>query len=421
MSKKYETKCICVYDHKIFLPMAERLAKDFGRVLYYSPWKDSSPQKKNTLVGYGLEGVERINNFWDYLPEMDCIAFPDILEGDLQLHLRDIGKQVWGSFKGEELEMDRIGAKELMKQLNLPVGEYEVVKGIDNLRKYLKSNKDTHVKIDIYRGDFESFFSPNYEYTELKLNDIEQSLGAIKNEVEFICEKDLPDRTELGYDGYCVDGQFPSKTMIGIEIKDCGYTASFKDYNKFPSQITDVNTALSDILKVYGYRNFFSTEVRIGKDKVGYPIDFTCRNGAPPSELMYMMYTNFSDIVWEGSQGNLIDPIPENKFGVELIMTSTWAETKWLPVQFPEKYKDNLKFKSSCIIDGQRYIIPQTVGLPEIGSIVTTGKTMEYAIGKAEEIADEVRAYYIEVPKQSLDKAKDEIEKLKSFGIDLFK
>src|ERR1035437_3487355 len=414
------TKTAIIYDHGTFVSIAERLGKDFGRVLYYSECKSAFPQKKLTLPGYGLQNVERINNFWDYVPEADVFVFPDVMDGDIQVHLRDLGKQVFGSFKGEDMELNRQGMKEYMKELNLPVGHYEVVKGIDALRKYCKAHKNIWVKIDTYRGDFETLQAKNYAYIELKFDEIERELGAVKNEVEFICEDDLDNKVEMGYDGYCIDGKFPTQTLQGIEVKDLGYVGVMRPYNKLPEPVKHFNDVIVPTMKQYGYRNFFSTEVRIGKDKVGYMTDACCRTGSPPNELYQNMFTNFSQIVWEGAHGRCIDPIPQSKVGVEVLVHCSWAEKNWLPIQFPEKYYDNLKFRNVCVIEGQHYIVPQYVGLPEIGAIVATGETLDEALAEVEEIADSVRGYYVDVPLNAIDKAKEEIEKFKNLGYNLF-
>jgi hypothetical protein len=94
------------------------------------------------LIGEGLSNVERVNNLFDYIDEVDVFVFPDIIDADLQLHLESLGKKVFGSRRGEELETNRAGMREYMKELKLPVGHYEIIKGVDALRLYLKDHKN---------------------------------------------------------------------------------------------------------------------------------------------------------------------------------------------------------------------------------------------------------------------------------------
>ena len=224
-----------------------------------------------------------------------------------------------------------------------------------------------------------------------------------------------------GYDGYTIEGQYPTKTMFGLEIKDLGYVGVMKDYKDLPKSVIDFNTAMIPILKGYKYKNFFSTEIRVGKDKIGYMIDFCARLGSPPNELYQEMFTNFSEIIWEGAHGKCIDPIPQSKFAVEILIHCPWAEKNWLPIQFPDKYYNNIKFRDVTVIKGHHYIIPQYVGLPEVGAIVATGKTIEDAFNIVEDIAETIRGYYVDVPLHAFDNAMEEIDKLKSFGYDIFK
>jgi hypothetical protein len=420
MEESLKNKAILVYDFGTFVSVAERLGRDFGKVYYYSQWKNSFPQAKFNSIGEGLENVERVENFFDYIDMVDCFLFPDVLDGDLQLHLESIGKKVWGSRKGEQMELNRIGMKQLLKDLDCPVGPYEVVKGTTQLRQYLKDHQNIWVKINCYRGDFETFKSVNFDFIETKLAEVEANLGILKDKTLFICENDLPDKVELAYDGYCVDGVFPSKSLCGIELKDKGYVAACKDYNLLPKPITDFNTKIAPILKQYRYRNFFHPEMRIGKDGLGYVIDPAARFGSPPNEVYQELFTNFSQIIWNGANGICIDPIPMDKFAVEVIIHCNWAERNWLPVLCPEKYKHQIKFRNVTVQDGVHYIVPQYLGLPEIGSVIAIGQSMEYCIEQIKEICDSIKGFYLETPIDSLDQGQEEIEKFKSFGYNLF-
>lgn len=417
---KYSNNSCLIYDYGTFVSVAERLARDFGKVYYYSPWKSSFPQAKYNSIGSGLEGVERVENFWDYVDDVDLFVFTDVMDGDMQLHLQSLGKRVWGSRKGEDMELNRIGMKDLLKQLDCPVGNYEVVKGITNLRLYLMEHDNVWVKINTYRGDFETFKSVNYQFIETKLDEVENMLGILREIVEFICEDDLEDKIELAYDGYTVDGVFPARSLCGIEIKDMGYIGSCKEYSELPKPVTEFNSKMAPILKRYNYRNFFHPEMRIGKDGLGYVIDPCCRFGSPPSEIYQELFTNFSDILFDGAGGKCVDPMAQGKFVVEIIIRCNWAERNWLPVLRPDKYKKQIKFRNVMVQDDVHYIVPQYLGLPEIGSAISIGDSIEKCIEDIEAICEEIKGFYIETPTESLAKAQEEIKKFKSFGYNFF-
>jgi predicted RNase H-like HicB family nuclease len=146
-------------------------------------------------------------------------------------------------------------------------------------------------------------------------------------------------------------------------------------------------------------------------------VDFCARAGSPPNELYQLMYKNLAEIIWYGAQGFLIDPIVEHKFGVEVLIHSSWADGNWQAVEIPKKFRENIKFRNACYMNGKYYCVPQSVGLPEIGAIVAEGDSMEETIDKIKEIAEAVKGYYLEVKVESIDKALDEFKKLEEFGV----
>lgn len=410
-------KTVMIYDNGLFIELGKTLSKYFKKVYYCMPWKNAFPKSNQYIVGYGAEGVERIYNFFDYIDEIDLFIFPDVYDGDLQVYLQSIGKNVWGSRKGEEMELYRCQMNEYMKSLGLYVTPYTSVTGISALREYLKEHEDVYVKCSILRGDFESFHSPNYEFVEPKLDEIEYKLGAMKDIKEFCIEDAYNDAVETGMDLYTVDGQYPSQSLTGIEIKDLGYIGKVIDYNSVSTKITDFNEKISDTFKNYEYRGFFSTEIRISKDKPPYMLDFCARMPSPPSELYQLMYKNLADIIWYGSQGYMIDPIVEHKFGVEVMIFSSWADQNWQEIEFDHKYRDNIKLRNLCVINDKYYCVPQEVGLPEVGAIVAEGDTLKEAIELVKKIADTVQGYYLEIKMESIDKALEQFDDLEKLGV----
>ena len=412
------TKTAMVIDFGLFVEIAITISKDFKKVYYHNPsWKGGFPKMNSYNIGYGIKEIELCHDMWDIYDEIDIFIFPDIYNGDLQLYLQKQGKLVFGGRKGEDGELYRQDYKDHMADLGLPVGKYEVVTGVDDLRKYLKTHKEVWVKQNITRGDFETFFSPYYEFVMPKLDEIEHILGANKFIKEFVIEENLPDKVEIGYDGFCVDGQYPVRCITGIEVKDLGYIGVAKEYKDLPKEITDWNKKMAPTFKKWGYRGFMSTELRIGKDRKPYMIDLCARGGSPPNEIYQNMYTNLADIMWNAAQGIMIEPIIAGKFGVEAMIHSSWADKNWQQIDFPDKYRENIKIRNLCIINGEYYAAPQAVGLPEIGAVVAHGNTLKEATEKVKEISEQVKGYYLEVHINSIDKGLEEFRKLEEYGI----
>src|SRR5690242_6579103 len=220
MTTDYSKRTVCVVDSGLYVHLAETLAKSFGRVLYYSTWETSFPRSNQTLIGEGLSGVTRISSIWPALDDVDLFVFPDIFLGPLQVHLEKLGKRVWGARLGENLEILRGLSKRWLRDAGLEVGPWRQIRGLDNLRDYLKENDDQYVKISRTRGDMETFHAPHYKLIEPRLDELEHSLGAHKKTVEFIVEAPIRPAIEVGYDGYSIDGKFPQQALYGVENKD---------------------------------------------------------------------------------------------------------------------------------------------------------------------------------------------------------
>ena len=406
----YSTKCCAVVDNGLFVEVATALAPAFGEVLYYSPWESAFPKSNSTLIGVGIPGVTRVNTIYDRTADVDLWVFPDVYYGAFQCHLEELGKRVWGSRLGERLELDRVWSKECLAKLGVPIGRFEVIIGLDALRVYLKSHRDQWVKISCTRGDMETFHSKNYKLIEPRLDELEHNLGAKKKIMEFIVEDDIDEVTEVGYDGYAVDGSYPSCAMVGIEAKNKGYLGMMQDTKHMLPQVQAVNNAIVAQLREWKYRNFISLEMRITDDGTPYVIDPCTRLTSPPGELLLAMYTNLADIFWEGAEGRCIDPIPAGKYGAELVISSGWADKNWQAIEFPAKLRPFIKLRNLAIIDGRYYCVPQAVGLNEVGSIVAYGETLDEAIEACEEYSHEVEGYFLEVHPECLEDIKHEFD-----------
>ena len=415
-------KRVLVLDHGLFVDMAARLGRDFGTVWYCTAWENQFPKRNAGSIGEGIDGIERIDSpFGPELDKADMVVVLDVYYGKLAHRLAKMGIPVWGAKLGEGMELDRVGMKERMKKIGLPVGHYKVVTGMEALRAYLKEHKGTcYVKVSKWRGTFETFKSTDYRASELLLDKIEHLLGCLKWDMEFIIEDELPDTVELAIDGYTVDGMFPVNGLGGLEIKNKGWVGKFGPLAAMPPALRTFNEKIAPTLKQFQYRGFLSCEMLIGKDGKGYMTDACCRAPSPPSELYQEYFTNFSQIVWGAAHGEMVEAVPAGKFGVELLLHSSWAENEQQEIDFPEKVRSRVKLHNVVKKKGHYYVLPQGVEMPEIGGVIGWGDTRQAAVMDAQRIGEQIEGHGITVRTESLDEMDDQLGKMKKIGIQLF-
>jgi hypothetical protein len=418
MMKQTKDVTAMLVDFGPFMEMGRVLGRTMKKVYLYTPWECTYPKIQPTLIGKGYPEIEPIMSiFGPHFKDIDLFVFPDISYGPLQAHLVSLGKAVWGSRMGEDLEMFRHSTKKVMARLGLDVSPYVVLKGIDALRDYLKTHKGTHwVKLNIFRATFETFKAEDYRMVESRIDSIAHDLGPYKNDIEIIVEDDIPDALESGVDGYCIDGALPENILRGFEIKGEGYLGCMTKYSKLPPCITDFDKKMKPVLRAYGYRGSYSTEVRVTKDKA-FMIDFCGRNGSPPNEAYQVLFSNMADIVWYGANGKLVEPVPAKKWAAEIMLYSAWAVKDWQPVIFPKEYAPYVKLRSATIKDGVYHVVPQVIGTEEIGAAVGIGDSMDQAIKMATEVAESIKGYDIDPKSGSMEDAKEEFDKARERGI----
>lgn len=144
------------------------------------------------------------------------------------------------------------------------------------------------------------------------------------------------------------------------------------------------------------------------------------RQGSPTSEAWIEMYSNFSEVVWEGAAGNLVQPIPVATWCVIAMIESQWAIHNWTPLDIPAKNRKWVKLRNACRIDNKDYFVPQSfVEMPEVGGVVGIGKTYDEAAEMCKEIAKSIKGYDCVVQVKSLDESMQLMEEAgKKINID---
>jgi hypothetical protein len=249
------------------------------------------------------------------------------------------------------------------------------------------------------------------------LDQLAVKLGPAKEVVPFIVCEPVESELEVGYDGYCVDGRFPSIGMQGYEIKDKGFIASVQQYVDLPKEVTVVNEAFAPFLKDFRYRNFWSTEIRVNKGEP-YFIDPCCRCPSPGTEIQLELYDNWGEIIWEGSQGNLVDPNPVAKFAVEAIICHNEDRKGWRSIEVPDEIRQWVKLYNVCKIEGNYHIPPSEPHVPEIGAVVGIGDTIQEAIDHLHEVAEELKDQPVAIRTESLYDALKEVQEAEKKGLE---
>ncbi len=405
-------------DNGLFGGFARGVAPAFGKADYFSSWVSRMPTLKRTKLWEGFPELETVRDPLLDADEIDLWVFLDLFHAPLQQHLVSLGARVWGSRNGDELELDRAGFKGLLNRLGLPVGEWELIKGTTKLRAFLKDKDGWYVKgrWGYERGDMETWKWKGPHVSGTTLDEREFDLGGYKEEFEFVVEKDIPDAVEIGYDGYTIDGQFPSPSMQGVEIKDLGLLGVVKPYDKLTSAVKLVNAALADEFARHQYRGFMCMEMRKTKAAAPFVLDPCCRLGTPSNEVLQCLLGDWPRVLWEGAEGRLVQQPILAKYGMVAMVYSEQAARNWQPLTYPDKLDPWVILQNGYRRKGENYSVPQ--GTPcNIAAVVGTGNTILEAVHQCAEHARQVDGQGIEIHLEAIGKALDQIAAGEKYGV----
>lgn len=408
---------ICVVDQPggSYLNVAIKLAPYFEKTFYHSINQSAFPHPALSQIGTGYEQIERIDNFWSSLDEFDIVIFGDGGFLDWGNVLRKMGKMVWGGSNGETLESSRSLFQSLLERVDLPTAPTQIVLGLNNLKKALKTKKNKWIKVSKWRNLIETYNWIDYTSSKFWLDELTFKLGPLgdQEQLEFIIQDPIDSIAEIGCDGYCINGQMPSNLIFGMEIKDCGYIGKIS--KDIPSPIKEVNDKFAPVLKAYSYNGFYSTEIRYTENKLPYYTDICSRAGSPPSSSVLSNISNWDEIIPAACKGEFVEPKYRATYMVEIIIKSNYCNTNYLPVTFPPEFEDNITFKGAFKVDGKVFIVPFPLAgfdMVEFGSVVVQDNDLDSAINRALIIADSIKAYELRYEMAALDIAKETITKV---------
>lgn len=381
--KPVEEVVTCVVDYGTCICLAVALGRTMKKVYYFSPVEREYVTVREEAVGGGVAGIERVDDFWPLLDEIDLFVFPDIGFGGLQKHLRSLGKAVWGHMGADELELSRTFFLDVLEEVGLPIVRSERIVGLNDLASYLKGHHDKWIKIDKFRGNMETWHHLDYAHSQRRLESLAVALGGTRELVTFVAQDAIDAELEIGYDGWCIDGRFPTASLQGYEKKNKLYLGSVLTASDLPDEVRYVNEAMAPVWERYGYRNWLSTEIRVAKG-VPYFIDPSTRAAGLTSESQPEILVNFADVIWNGANGNLIVPEFKHTFVAEACLeydsdeSAEKIEGEWKVLVLPLDVQRWVKLSYYCEIDGIVNLIPNDK--EETGVLVGVGDSTEAAI-----------------------------------------
>lgn len=423
-------KTALVYDYDANISLARRLRREFGRVLYFCPWKSKYPETLKLAIGSGFDDIKRVKHFSDVIDDVDLFVFPEIGDGDLQLDLVKRGKRVWGSRKAERLEYDRPLFAKTLEKVGLDVAPYKVILGLDEFEQYLRENENKWIKLNM-RGDDETWKHVNYELSLPKLRIYRLRYGPILDEIVFTIVDNIDSIVEAAYDGFMVtseDGkpQFPDIGFLGYEDKSQSHILTSIPYDDFPEQLRNVNERFAPQAARYNFRSAFGTECKITEDGKIFFLDFTARQPSPPGEIIQEMVTNLGDFFYHGAVGEMV-PLQiadESDFGVQVNIYSDTSKTNWSTIRFPKELDHFVKLERCCKKNGKMQVLPmgnpsdEKRGAENIGCVVALCCDLKQAIEKVKDYCDQIKGDGLEFKTESLAEAIKRIKEGKKEGIE---
>lgn len=407
---------VCVVDNGLFTELGVRLARDYERVLYYSPWEAEFPLINDRFVGFGVDNIERIED--PYLSRVvdgvDTYVFPDIFHAGKQQLLERVGKAVWGSREGDSLETRRVWFRDWQEESGMPVPEGVVLHGLNDLEAYLKDHGHCFVKTTSkIRGTMETHEWFDNEQDYYWLQDLKRKLGGLAEVPLFLVEEPIETKFETGIDTYCVDGQFPKTPMQGIEVKGKLILCSAQTKSPTPAPLDKALSTISPVLNNFGYRNFLSAEFR-----GDILTDLCARCPNPGIGVEMEMISNLSPIIEAGARGELIQPQFEYEFGIQAAIFHDHDEELWKQFRLPNDLRRWVKLMEFCEIDGLYQIIPRRPYGQKIGWLLGVGNSIESASAHIYENAEALRDYPWDIELDALADAVHQAQEAEKAGFE---
>jgi hypothetical protein len=402
----------------LHISTAVKLGKDGHDVWYYCPWQSAYPKFIDGAPGTGIPEIMKVLDYGPYLDEADCIVFPDVGLGELAHFLRSKGYNVFGAGLGEILEQDRGKSVEVMKSLGIACPETYVVTGVDaaleklsELFSLTETNQSStgkyFIKLNVWRGSFESFPAENLDIAEFMFDSLKTSMGPYAHSVPIIIQKTV-EGIETGGDLFFSGKEFIKPYMVGFEVGGSYIGYLTNDMGPFAEDMKKMEKYLSSV----NYRGAFSFECFYDGSRCSY-IDFTQRFPMPLGMLYAEYADDFGALLYEIASGKATSShLPTGQFLGCMDVTTEEAISKWIPLNAGE----NTRFVRYMMDQGKAFAVP---GIGWVATCLAQGNSMEEIEKKLNDEGDKCNIFFAGYNDKFVQDIREKyIEPLKELGFD---
>jgi hypothetical protein len=204
--------------------------------------------------------------------------------------------------------------------------------------------------------------------------------------------------------------------MGGYERKGSGYIGRvYRTEEQVPEALRAIHEGLSPEFQKCRTRFFYSTEVKIDKDRVPYLIDPTIRLAAPGvAAIQCELIENYSQVVYGLATGEKIAPVMKHKYAAAVSMESSEACKNFVNISFPKELRQFVKLRMAIKHRGDYYSVPP---FDSLGAVIAFGETVGEAMDAVKERVKQVEAISLNVDLGGLDDLNDDIQEGKRYGI----
>ena len=359
-----------------------------NKVRYFTSWQKSFPTYDSYAPGVNFEYLEKVLYFFDHIEWADVIVNFDCVSNDTIKFLRKMypKKSILGSGEAEKIELNRWALKKVINSVGLPVQESTHIIGVSDLTDFLKTHKDVFVKLNIFRGEQESFHVKDLDSVSEKLKVIDTKFACHEEEIEFVCEENIGKSIELGYDTIFSGGDYSDRGLLGIEVSKILYLAKSINYDQLPKPMFKTMESLRPVFKKLDFRGFLSSEEKIVSPNKSFFLDLCSRLMLPGSCGYPEWMKGWPELIRDIGYNKKIKLELPYKYMAAIGFESPNALNEYLYIDVKKSDRDKVKFESACCSKkGDYYSIK---GMTTASVLVSHGASWQEAINNLKSYKD---------------------------------